>query len=82
MGIHVLSVDAGRFSAARAALVRLLNAGVADLSEVTSDLRGDGLPVDWVPDIATLTAEQRMDLLGVMEGYSHPWCNAMRDEII
>lgn len=65
-------MDAARFADARAALQRLIAADVPDLAGV-GDLREDGIPHDWVPDIGEMDAAQRQTLVDDIGTPAHPW---------
>lgn len=75
-------MNAGRFADAMAALTRLQEAGVTDLSEITSGIREDGLPMDWVADVVNLTQAQREEMAASIPGESQGWLASWRSVLV
>lgn len=75
-------MDAGRFADAMAALTRLQAAGVTDLSEITSGIREDGLPLDWVADVVNLTQAQREEMAAEIPDGAQGWLANWRSVLL
>lgn len=75
-------MDADRFQAVRGALARLLTEGVQSLNELSSDVRPDGLPQNWVDDIQNLTASQRAELATDIPAVAPAWAVALRGHLV
>lgn len=76
-------MEQARFDDAMAALNRLLDAGLSDLSSLfVSPLRGDGIPQDWVDDMINMTLEQRQAMASVVTESSPAWARALSGHLL
>lgn len=66
-------MDTADFERVQTSLASLLSEGVADLEDVTTVDREDGLPQDWVNDLVNLTPEQAGTLKNQLSEASHLW---------
>lgn len=61
---------------------RLVDDGVADLAGISDDMRGDGLPQNWVDDCVNTDAAQKADLRGIVVGQPQQWCQSLHNHLI
>lgn len=74
-------MNADRFNFVESNLQSLLDANIDELSGISDDLGGDGLPLNWLPCLGTLTADQRSQLTSMIGDTGHTWAVSLKTRL-